>query len=105
MESAQYSGSRNLGMVAGSGGGSMNAPTAQRTFAARLESTAYTLSLQCNRIEDTLAKINGTPRAPGNPGDKAEKIAVTAPLAQSVEALEQQAKRLCELANMLEQVA
>lgn len=103
MESAQYSGSRNLGMVLGGNGG-MN-QTQPRTLAARLEAAAYIFDNQCRRIEDTLAKVNGTPRAPGNPGDKAEKIAVTAPLAQSVEALEQQAKRLTELANLLEQVA
>lgn len=102
---AAYQGKQNLGMRGiGMDVGSANAiPT--RTIAARLESTAYALMAQCSRIEDVLAKINGTPRAGHTPGATPEKIATTVPMAQSVETLEQQANRLCELANNLEQVA
>jgi hypothetical protein len=102
MQEFQHAGMRNLGMVAGSGGGKAN-DTPTRTIAGRLESTAYTLMSQCARIEDVLARINGTPRNP--PQAIAEKDSTAAAMAQSVEALEQQVKRLCDLANNLEQVA
>lgn len=84
-------------------GDNANTPAPTRTIAARLEATAYMLLAQCGRIEDVLARVNGTPRNP--PQAAQEKISTAAPMAQSVEALEQQVKRLCDLANNLEQVA
>lgn len=85
--------------------GGPTSPSPQRTLAARLESAAGTIQAQCNRVEDVLAKINGTPRNPPMGSDRAEKIATTAPLAMSVDAVEALAKRLCDLASNLEQVA
>lgn len=76
-----------------------------RTLAHRLESAASTINYQSNRIEDVLAKINGTPRAAQAQGIAEKGIAVTAPLSQSVEMVEQLAERLCSLAANLEQVA
>lgn len=87
---------------AGIGGGNLTA-TPTRTISARLEAAAYMLLTQCGRIEDVLARVNGTPRNPPHVGQ--EKESTAAPMAQSVEALEQQVKRLCDLANNLEQVA
>jgi hypothetical protein len=105
MEAAQYAkqmmGSGPIGIgIAGA------APTPQRTLAQRLESAAQTISGQCVRIEDTLARINGTPRTNQAQGDsmKEATIRATAPLAQSVEAVEHLAKRICDLASTLEQV-
>lgn len=98
---AQYQGPKTLASFGGGNGAGSPAPS--RTIAARMESTAYTLLSQCGRIEDVLARINGTPRNP--PQAISEKDSTAAPMAQSMEALEQQVKRLCDLANNLEQVA
>lgn len=75
-----------------------------RTLSERLEGAAHTINYQGNRIEEVLAKINGTPRTP-RPADSAEKVSATAPLSQSVEMVEQLAARLTSLADNLEQVA
>lgn len=82
-------------------GGAPAAPT----MAARLERAARDLNGQCQRIEDMLARVNGTPRAVGSQNVAQEKISTTAPLAASVEAVEIVIKRLAELAANLEGVA
>src|SRR5688572_29608819 len=87
-----------LGVIGGPGA----APSP--TLAARLEAAAHIINQQCARIEDTLARVNGTPRANQVQAEK-QAIQATAPLAQSVEMVEQQAKRLCELSSALSQVA
>ena len=74
------------------------------TLSARLEKAAAQIRSQCERIENTLSKINGTPPPPGY-GQAQEKSPSTAPLGSSVENMEMLAKRLCELASNLEQVA
>lgn len=105
MEAAQYA-RQAIGSGPIGGGIVGAAPTPQRTLAQRLESAAQTISGQCGRIEDTLARIHGTPRT--NQAQGADKLAEinrsTTPLAQSVEAVEHLAKRICDLACTLEQV-
>lgn len=73
------------------------------TLASRLERAARDMAAQCSRIEGFLDRIHGGSR-PENPNTQ-DKIAGTAPLAQSVEAVEHGIKRMCELASRLEQIA
>ena len=100
MQYAQEQNGRALSSIVGAGGGS----NVSRTMAQRLEEAAGSIAYQCERIERTLAKINGTPFPPG-PTTTGEKIKTTAPLCQSLEFVETSAKRLGELASNLEQVA
>jgi hypothetical protein len=108
MEASKYAGQM---MGAGSGpigpisGGLVGVnPVQPRTFAQRLESAVQTISGQCGRIEDTLARINGAQRTNQVDGMKEAQIRATVPLAQSVEAVEHLAKRICDIASTLEQV-
>lgn len=82
------------------------APVPIPTLAMRLERATQTVTAQCNRIEEVLGRINGTPPA-NRAVESLGKITAqtTAPVSYSVDALEQQASRLCELAGNLEQVA
>jgi hypothetical protein len=108
MDAAHYA-KQALGQVWMGGLGSAYAGSIPpKTLAARLEETTRTIAAQCERIEDALARINGTPRT-NHPTQEQEKRATpirqTAPLLQSVETLEQHAKRMCELSAGLDQVA
>ena len=87
-----YGNQAQAGRALSTVGGGSNAP---RTLSQRLEAAAYTLMSQCGRVEEVLSKINGTPRNPNV--SQQEKIATAVPMAQSVEALEQGVKRLCDL--------
>lgn len=77
-------------------------PVPERTLAARLEDANSTIANQCGRIEDTLARINGTPRQAQS--EKADHPTPSIPLSGSVENTESLAKRLCDLACSLERV-
>ena len=96
---------QNLRSFAGniSGGGNGAVPTpAVSTINQRLDAQCAQLYRACQRIESTLARINGTPQA----GEQAQdKVAVTPPMLQSVDFIEQQVERLTRLADGLEQVA
>ena len=84
-------------------GGNLAQPI--KTLAYRLEEAHHLIHGQCNRIEETLGRINGVPQTRSEEVPEKAPQAATAPLSQSVEAMEQHAKRLVELANTLEQVA
>jgi hypothetical protein len=86
-------------------GANLLGQAASQTMAARLENAANTLAYQCDRIANVLSKINGTPRDNPPTAGGVEKIKITAPLAQSLDYVEATAKRLCDLAAALEQVA
>lgn len=85
----------------GRAGGAVAVP--QQTLASRLETAVNGILTQSDRIENTLARINGTPRTECINSSSDAKCSL--PLVGNVEALEALVERLGKLAYSLELVA
>lgn len=74
------------------------------TLNDRLTRSAESFTKACQRVENMLSRVNGTPQ----PGEKAvdvPKIAPMPPLVSALEQVENQVERLHRLADSLENVA
>lgn len=87
--------------------GQIAVPTPREpTLNERLNGISNRMQSQCERIEQVLGRINGTPAAaPTNHGGKITDISPTLPLATVVEHLESVQSRLMELAIGVEKIA
>lgn len=82
--------------------GPVDAAPAPATINERMDRAANALTAACQRVENMLAKVNGTP--PTATHDAAKAIGIT-PLVNCLEQLENQTERLHRLAEGLEQIA
>ena len=96
-----YPTGRALNTVAG--GPSQEGPAKVSTVNERMNRMANQLTAACQRVENMLSKVNGTPQHA--PKDAVDKIAGINPLMHCLEQIENQVERLHRLTEGLEQIA
>lgn len=81
------------------------AVTREHTLAERVEKACSSLTLNCERIEASLARVNGVPSPVRSIDALAGKIAPSMSLVGGVENIEQLAQRLTDIASSVERIA
>lgn len=85
-----------------------NKSAREATLNERLNRAGEQINSQCDRLEQVLARVNGTPQPPKTGdriGEAPTPIRPTQSLSQMVENIEAMAKRLMELRTVAERIA